>query len=204
LPEDAQDDAAAVGIGEAPADARPAIARAAALTKPGEWRIQPAAAGSIPANGIFFCGGIMYAVIRTGGKQHRVSADDRLVVERLAGAPGDPVVFDDILMLAGGDDPPLVGRAMPKAARVFAEVVEQTRAPKILVFKKKRRKNHRRLNGHRQELTVVRIRGVSASGEAPGEEAPATAATTPPTPQTTPQTIPPAPQETAAAEDSED
>ena len=147
----------------------------------------------------------MYAVIRTGGKQHRVSANDRLFVERLAGAPGDAIVFDDILMLAGGDDPPLVGRAVPKAARVFAEVVEQTRAPKLLIFKKKRRKNHRRLNGHRQELTVVRIRGVSASGEAPVEDAPATVATTSPaTAQTTPQTTPPAPQETAAVEDSED
>ena len=112
----------------------------------------------------------MYAVIRSGGKQHRVSANDRLVVERLDGAPGDAIVFDDILMLAGGDDPPLVGRAVPKAARVFAEVVEQTRAPKVLVFKKKRRKNHRRLNGHRQDLTVVRIRGVSASGEAPARQ----------------------------------
>lgn len=109
----------------------------------------------------------MYAVIRTGGKQHRVFADDRLVVERLAGAPGDAVVFDDILMLAGGDAPPLVGPAVPAAARVFAEVVEQTRGPKLLVFKKKRRKNHRRLNGHRQDLTVVRIRGVSPTGEAP-------------------------------------
>lgn len=134
----------------------------------------------------------MYAVIRTGGRQHRVSANDRLIVDRLRAAPGDAVVFDDILMLAGGDEPPLVGRAVPKTARVFAEVVEQTRAPKLLIFKKKRRKNHRRLNGHRQQLTVVHIRGVSASGEAPAEEASATArAATPP-------------QAPAAAQDSED
>ncbi|MFO1152788.1 MAG: 50S ribosomal protein L21 [Rhodospirillales bacterium] len=112
----------------------------------------------------------MYAVIRTGGKQHRVSANDQLVVERLDGAPGDPVVFDDILMLAGGEDAPLFGQAVPQAARVFAEVVEQTRGPKLLVFKKKRRKNHRRLNGHCQDLTVIRIRGVSASGETPTAE----------------------------------
>jgi large subunit ribosomal protein L21 len=138
----------------------------------------------------------MYAVIRTGGKQHRVSANDRLVVERLRGLPGDPIVFDDILMLAGGDEPPLLGRAVPETARVFAEVVEQTRSPKLLVFKKKRRKNHRRLNGHRQELTVVRIRGVSASGEAPPAQDVAAPAP--------PDAAAPPPQDTAAAGESED
>jgi large subunit ribosomal protein L21 len=109
----------------------------------------------------------MFAVIRQGGKQHRVSENDRLVIERIDGAPGDPVVFQDILMLAEEGGTPLVGGAVPAEARVFAELVAQTRGPKILVFKKKRRKNHRRLNGHRQDQTVVRIRAVSLTGSEP-------------------------------------
>jgi large subunit ribosomal protein L21 len=120
----------------------------------------------------------MFAVIRTGGKQHRVSENDKVVIERLDGAPGDSVVFDDILMLAEDGSAPLVGGAVPKDARVFAEVIEQTRGSKILVFKKKRRKNHRRLKGHRQDLTVIRIRGVSLSGEEPAAAPVATAAET--------------------------
>jgi large subunit ribosomal protein L21 len=112
----------------------------------------------------------MFAVIRTGGKQHRVAANERITVERLDGEPGAAIAFDDVLMLAGDGEAPRVGAAVPATARVFAEVVEQTRGPKLLVFKKKRRKNHRRLNGHRQDLTVVRITGVSASGEAPARQ----------------------------------
>lgn len=109
----------------------------------------------------------MFAVIRTGGKQHRVAANDRITIERLAADPGDAVEFDDIIMLAGDGEAPLVGDAVPDVARVFGKVVEQTRGPKLLVFKKKRRKNHRRLRGHRQDLTVVRIEGVSLDGGKP-------------------------------------
>jgi large subunit ribosomal protein L21 len=106
----------------------------------------------------------MFAVIRTGGKQHRVSENDRITVERLAGAPGDRIALGDILMLAEDGAAPLVGTQVPSEARVFADVVEQMRGPKVLVFKKKRRKNHRRLNGHRQDLTVLRIAAISATG----------------------------------------
>jgi large subunit ribosomal protein L21 len=107
----------------------------------------------------------MFAVIRTGGKQHRVSENDRITVERLAAAPGERIALGDILMLAEEGAAPLVGAQVPSEARVFADVLEQKRGPKVLVFKKKRRKNHRRLNGHRQDLTVLRIAAISASGE---------------------------------------
>jgi large subunit ribosomal protein L21 len=109
----------------------------------------------------------MYAVIRTGGKQLRVAENDRITVERLPGAPGDQVALADVLMLAEPGQPPLIGARIPEGAKVFAELVAQQRGPKILVFKKKRRKNHRRLNGHRQEQTVLRITAISPSGEAP-------------------------------------
>lgn len=109
----------------------------------------------------------MYAVIRTGGKQHRVAANDRIVVERLKGAPGELVSFDHVLMLHDREATPLIGAAVPKEARVFAEVVAQQRGPKVLVFKKQRRKNYRRLNGHRQEQTVVRITAISPDGAEP-------------------------------------
>jgi|APTNR8051073442_1049403.scaffolds.fasta_scaffold07118_6 large subunit ribosomal protein L21 len=114
----------------------------------------------------------MYAVIRTGGKQHRVQHNDRLVVERLAASPGDMVALDDVLML-GGDGAPSVGGAVPDTARVFAEVLEQRKGRKVIVFKKKRRKNHRRLNGHRQLETLLRITGISATGERPADATPA-------------------------------
>ncbi len=129
----------------------------------------------------------MYAIIRTGGKQHRVAENDRIVIERLAGAPGDVVAFDDVLMLAGTAETPLIGAQVPGEARVFGEVLAQQRGAKILVFKKKRRQNYRRLRGHRQEQTVVRITAISADGTAPEprpqapaaveSEAPAAAAT---------------------------
>jgi ribosomal protein L21 len=124
----------------------------------------------------------MFAVIRTGGKQHRVAANDRIVIERLAADPGEDVEFDDIIMLAPDGEAPLVGDAVPDAARVFAKVEAQTRGPKLLILKKKRRKNHRRMRGHRQDLTVVRIEGVSLSGgkpEAAAAEAPVEATAAP-------------------------
>jgi len=114
-----------------------------------------------------FFGKTMYAVIRTGGKQHRVAANDRIIVERLKGAPGELVSFDHVLMLHDREAAPLIGDAVPKEARVFAEVVAQQRGPKVLVFKKQRRKNYRRLNGHRQEQTVLRITAISPDGEEP-------------------------------------
>lgn len=113
----------------------------------------------------------MFAVIRTGGKQHRVAENDRITVERLAAEPGDLVVFNEVLMLAEDGQDPLIGSAVPGEARVFGRVLTQTRGPKLIIFKKKRRKNHRRTRGHRQDLTEVRIASISATGEPAEAEA---------------------------------
>ncbi len=112
----------------------------------------------------------MFAVIRTGGKQYRVTENDRLEVEKLPAGPGETVRIDDVLMIGGGDAGVRVGAPVLDAAAVFAEVVEHKRDAKVLVFKKRRRKNSRRLRGHRQSLTVLRITGISATGEAPVAE----------------------------------
>jgi large subunit ribosomal protein L21 len=109
----------------------------------------------------------MFAVIKTGGKQYRVSKDDVIAVEKLAGAPGDLVAIGDVLMLSEEGGEPTVGTPMVDKAAVFAEVLEQKRGEKIIVFKKQRRQNHRRKNGHRQELTVLRIEAISPTGEKP-------------------------------------
>jgi large subunit ribosomal protein L21 len=108
----------------------------------------------------------MFAVIRTGGKQHRVAENDRIVVERLKAEPGDLIAFDEVLMLAEDGKEPVVGASVPSDARVFGWVLEQTRGPKLIIFKKKRRKNHRRTKAHRQDLTAVRIASISATGDA--------------------------------------
>ncbi len=113
----------------------------------------------------------MFAVICSGGKQHRVAENDRIVIERLAAEPGDLVTFDQVLMLAEEGKAPLVGTAVPRDARVFGRVLDHPRGPKLIIFKKKRRKNHRRTRGHRQDLTAVRIASISLSGEAPEAEA---------------------------------
>jgi len=109
----------------------------------------------------------MFAVIRTGGKQYRVAKDDKIVVEKLAGEPGAMVELSDVLMIGGDGKDVTVGAPVIDKAAVFAEVVEQSRADKILVFKKHRRKNYRRTRGHRQEQTVLRIVDVSPTGTKP-------------------------------------
>ncbi len=108
----------------------------------------------------------MYAVVRTGGKMYRVAEKDRLVVERLPGAAGATVALSEVLMVAGDGEAPRLGGDIGQAA-VFAEILGHKRGKKILVFKKKRRKNYRRTHGHRQELTELRISGISLSGEPP-------------------------------------
>jgi large subunit ribosomal protein L21 len=113
----------------------------------------------------------MFAVIKTGGKQYRVSKDDVIAVEKLAGAPGDLVEIGDVLMLSEEGQEPTVGTPIIDKAAVFAEVLDQTRGKKIIVFKKQRRQNHRRKNGHRQDLTVLRIEAISPTGEKPAFEA---------------------------------
>ena len=106
----------------------------------------------------------MYAVIKTGGKQYRVAKDDVIVVERLTGSAGDKIELDQVLMLDDGKEPTL-GTPLVDGACVAATVVDQNRGDKIIVFKKKRRKNYRRTLGHRQELTVLRITDILAKGK---------------------------------------
>lgn len=113
----------------------------------------------------------MFAVVRTGGKQYRVSKDDVIRVERLAGEPGSAIELDQVLMLDDGKSP-TVGTPLVDGARVSATVLDQTRADKIIVFKKKRRKNYRRKHGHRQHQTVLRITDILADGAATGASAP--------------------------------
>jgi large subunit ribosomal protein L21 len=99
----------------------------------------------------------MYAVIKTGGKQYRVAADDVLVIEKIAGDAGAKVEFGEVLMVGGEGASLKIGAPLVSGAMVKAEVVEQGRGPKVIAFKKRRRKNSRRKRGHRQELTTVKI-----------------------------------------------
>ena len=102
----------------------------------------------------------MFAVIRTGGKQYRVAKDDVLDVERLEGDEGASVTFADVLVLGGSQ--PTYGTPIVEGASVGAEIVAQKRGPKVIAFKKKRRKNTHRKRGHRQHLTTVRITDIQA------------------------------------------
>jgi len=107
----------------------------------------------------------MYAVIKTGGKQYRVSNGDVIAVEKLAGDPGSTVALAPVLML-DDDKSSNVGTPIIEGAAVSAEVLEQTRGDKIIVFKKKRRKGYRRTIGHRQDITVLRITDVTGKPKA--------------------------------------
>jgi large subunit ribosomal protein L21 len=102
----------------------------------------------------------MYAVIKTGGKQYRVSEGDRLRVEKLPGEPGAQVTFDEVLMIGG--EKVAVGTPVVKGAKVRAEIVTQGRDKKVIVFKFRRRKNYRRKRGHRQPFTELKITSISA------------------------------------------
>jgi len=102
-----------------------------------------------------------YAVIRTGGKQYRVSPGDVIQVEKIDAEPGTEHCFDDVL-LAAHDDAVQVGTPTVPGARVTAQVVKQGKAKKILVFKKKRRKNYRRRQGHRQLFTTLRVTAIES------------------------------------------
>ena len=106
----------------------------------------------------------MYAVVKTGGKQYRVAKDDTILVEKLEANEGAQVTLDQVMMLGDGDTV-TVGRPTVENATVEAQVVSQTRGPKILIFRRKRRKNHRRLQGHRQDLTLLKITDISSSGK---------------------------------------
>ena len=108
----------------------------------------------------------MFAIVRTGGKQYRVAAGDKIVVEKLAGEAGDKVTLDDVLFASdAGEVKPTSGLS------VSAEILTQGRGDKVIVFKKRRRHNYRRRNGHRQSLTVLKILAVGAPAKAASKKA---------------------------------
>jgi len=111
----------------------------------------------------------MFAVIRTGGKQYRVAAEDVIKVDKVKGDPGEIVQFGEVLVV-GGDNVAL-GAPTVAGASVAAEVLEQGRGRKIIAFKKRRRKNSRRKRGHRQEFTLVRVTEILTEGATPTKTA---------------------------------
>ncbi len=106
----------------------------------------------------------MYAVVKTGGKQYRVSKNDVIVVEKIAAESGTSVELDQVLMLDNGKDT-LIGTPLVEGARVAATVLDQARGDKVIIFKKKRRKDYKRTKGHRQYVTILRITDILAKGE---------------------------------------
>jgi len=102
----------------------------------------------------------MYAVIKTGGKQHRVSEGDVISIERIHGEKGDAVPFDQVLMVEKEGDV-RIGRPIVEGAKVVGEILAQTQGDKITVFKTKKRKGYRKKTGHRQPLTSLKIREIS-------------------------------------------
>ncbi|HZP43544.1 MAG TPA: 50S ribosomal protein L21 [Candidatus Binatia bacterium] len=108
-----------------------------------------------------------YAVIRTGGKQYRVAPGDVIRVEHLPGEVGTAVAFTEVL-LAAGDGAVRVGTPLLEGVAVEGEIIGQGRDRKILVFKKKRRKNYRRRRGHRQAITTVRVKSIGTAGAGDG------------------------------------
>ncbi|MEM6850917.1 MAG: 50S ribosomal protein L21 [Pseudomonadota bacterium] len=141
----------------------------------------------------------MFAVIRTGGKQYTVAKDDLITVERLPGDAGETVALTDVLMVGDGEAI-TVGAPLISGATVAAEIMEQGRAKKIVVFKKKRRQNYRRKKGHRQLQTTLKVVDILTDGKtvettAKAAPAPKTASTpkTAPTPKTSDAKADPAP-----------
>ncbi|WP_040619061.1 50S ribosomal protein L21 [Rhodovulum sp. PH10] len=115
----------------------------------------------------------MFAVIKTGGKQYRVAADDLVQVDTIAGEPGDTVTFGEVLVVGG--DETLLGTPTVAGACVAGELVSQGRGPKVIAFKKRRRKNSRRKRGHRQDFSLVRITEILTDGRQPSGKAAAPA-----------------------------
>lgn len=108
----------------------------------------------------------MFAVVRTGGKQYRVAAGDKIAVEKLAGEAGDTITLGDVLLAGEGDSLADVG-----SVTVSAEIIAQAKSEKVIVFKKRRRHNYRRKNGHRQQMTLLRITAVGAAEAKPAKKA---------------------------------
>ena len=111
----------------------------------------------------------MFAVFKTGGKQYRVAAEDVLEVGKIKGEPGEIVEFGEVLVVGG--DSVTLGAPTIAGATVAAEVLDQARGPKIIAFKKRRRKNSRRKRGHRQEFTLLRITEILTDGKKPSKTA---------------------------------
>ncbi len=105
----------------------------------------------------------MFAVIKTGGKQYRVAANDVITVGKIEGEAGTAITFGEVLLYADGAGATQVGAPVVSGVSVAGEIVSQTRGPKIIAFKKRRRQNSRRKRGHRQDFTVVRVTGISAA-----------------------------------------
>jgi large subunit ribosomal protein L21 len=133
----------------------------------------------------------MFAVFKTGGKQYRVAAEDVLKVDKVKGEPGEIVEFGEVLAVGG--DGVTVGTPTVAGATVAAEVLDQARGPKIIAFKKRRRKNSRRKRGHRQEFTLVRITEILTEGKKANK-------TPPPRPRRAPAPSPVAADADGAAE----
>ena len=108
----------------------------------------------------------MFAIVRTGGKQYRVAAGDKIAVEKLAGEAGETIVLDDILLAGDGGEIKDV-----KGLTVSAEIIAQAKADKVTVFKKRRRHNYRRKLGHRQQHTILKITGIGAAKKAAPKKA---------------------------------
>ncbi len=131
----------------------------------------------------------MFAVFKTGGKQYRVAAEDVLKVDKIKGEPGEIIEFGEVLVVGG--DNMMLGAPTVAGATVAAEVLEQARGPKIIAFKKRRRKNSRRKRGHRQEFTLLRITEILTDGKEPNK-------TAPPRPKRAPVPAPEAPDDVTA------
>ena len=106
----------------------------------------------------------MFAVVKTGGKQYRVTPGDVVVVEKLLGAPGDKIKLDHVLMVGEDGQSPEIGSPLVGNNAVNCIIIEQSRSAKILVFKKKRRKGYKRTKGHRQDHTVLRVLDINGKG----------------------------------------
>lgn len=142
----------------------------------------------------------MFAVIRTGGKQYRVTPNAVLKVEKLEAEAGSTITFTDVLAV-GSQSGTSIGAPLVPGATVTATVIAQDRLDKIIIFKKRRRQNSRRKNGHRQHVTVLRVAGIQADGHAPPAaehraEQPAAAEPAQPPAADTPASAPPEATET--------
>jgi large subunit ribosomal protein L21 len=124
----------------------------------------------------------MFAVIKAGGKQYRVAAEDVIRIDRVTGEPGQVVEFGEVLLLGG--DTPQIGAPTVAGAIVAGEVLQHTRGDKVIAFKKRRRKNSRRKRGFRHEFSVIRITEILTNGAKPSKEPP-------PRPQREPKAKPP-------------